>query len=222
MKAFFLLTKITLYSVFIFLTVGCSSDNELNIQAITYQNYRLADTLTYDSLAYSYNTIYVGYKDMYMDSNVDINLMLQRVEELVIQNNIFDSHISIDQNNILSILNATYSETPHAEELLSNKAYHLFLAFTEDILLKQNENISNQLIEFQNIIRTSSFPNDNDLRILLRFCSVLKSHFENGGDDDDWADNGTTIMKAAFFGSKDSVYNALVATIVVRLIQEGY
>src|SRR5690606_41809324 len=94
MKAFFLLTKIILYSVFIFLTVGCSSDNELNIQDTTYQNYRLVDTLTYDSLAYSYNTIYVGYKDMYMDSNVDINLMLQRVEELVIQNNIFDSHRS--------------------------------------------------------------------------------------------------------------------------------
>ncbi len=220
MKTFYPLSKVLFFVVLIVLFSRCSDELESNFNSSNSLQQKNGITISFNNIGEAYNYIYQTYQNEYQDSVVTTELIIQRVENIVLRGVVLgevkESYPNISNEIIDSLTDDTISLEEYTINLLSFEAQSNFIPFLNSLNNKTNQDVYNTVSNFENTVMLSGTYSENDIKVMQTITTIIKAHTENG-DDDDWSNQGSTVTKAALYGSAESSSKATIMAAIVRL-----
>jgi len=225
MKTSHVLINALYLTVLILLFSGCSADSESDYQQSHSQLQKNGIISPFEAMGETYNHIYQTYQNEYQNTAASTELIIERVENIILRTNTLEefreSYPSITKEIIDSLMDRNIPIEGYAMSVLSYEAQSIFIPFLNSLTSLSNQEIYRSTSDFEDILTQTTTYGENDIRTMLTVTTIIKSHIENG-DDDDWDNQGTTILKTALFGSAENSNKAVVIAVIARLIHESY
>lgn len=225
MKTSHNLINVLYFSVLILLFSGCSADLDSNYQQSHSQLQKNGIISPIEGIGETYNHIYQTYQNEYTNTDASTELIIERVEEITLRAGILEevgeSYSNITKEIINSLMDRSIPIEGYAMSVLNYEAQSVFIPFLNSLTSLSNQDIHKSILDFEDTLTPTTTYNENDVRRMRTVTAIIKSHLENG-DDDDWDNQGTTIIKAALYGSAENHYKALIITVITRLKHESY
>ena len=225
-------TRLLCYGFLATLFFCCSSDemfysdekNNLSASMKLSENLLNAEN-PYDKTGRAYRQIYQNYLSIYADSVFTTTEIIYKTGLIATQTADFmeiqEPYSPIEASIIENMLSDQYSTlehiirnsslTPHNQENL------IFLV--EGIKNQPVSDIYESVIDFENMILLETDITENDRRVLLVISSIIRYSIIDNGDDTDWGNQNTGIIKAALYGVEENNCKAMLMAVVFKIVQ---
>lgn len=204
---------------------GCSLDTEPDYQQAHSQLRKNGNIAPFESMSETYNKIYQTYQNEHPNTFASPELILERIEDITLRvvdlEEVGGSYPNITKEIIDTLLDRSIPVERYTMAVLNIEAQSVFIPFLNSLTYLSNQDIYKNTLDFEDSLTPTTTYSDNDIRTMRTVTTLIKSHIENG-DDDDWSNQGTTLTKAALYGSAENTNKAVVMSLIVRLIHESY
>jgi len=210
---------------FVLFFTSCSSDEI----AVSEENGTLTQR---QNLVNSFDKTGVLYKQLFdasqlipSDSIFSINQIILEVEKTAAQVPDFvalqNSYTPIDTLVIGSIVfdqAITVKDYIHGS-ILSPHAQQLFISLTDSLHQNTTGNSLNLIIDFEFRVIQDIQLTTLDKEIMLTSCSIMRYNLDNG-DDTDWNDDNSDIIKATLTGIKENSSKDIIMAVIIRVVNK--